>query len=135
MTSSRPYLIRAIYEWLVDNKLTPYMMVDAMNRDVNVPEQYIEDGKIILNVAPIAVRELLMTNSVVSFEARFSGITHYISFPTQAVKAVYSFENGRGMVFDDEDDGGNPDSGPGSDKLPSSTPPKPKGRPSLKVVK
>jgi len=131
MTSSRPYLIRAIYEWLVDNKLTPYMMVDAMNRDVEVPEKYIEDGKIILNVAPMAVRELSMTNTSIDFEARFSGITHYISFPTQAVMAVYAFENGRGMVFSDEDDDG--DQAP--EPSPGSPPPKSKGRPKLKVVK
>lgn len=133
MTSSRPYLIRAIYEWLVDNQLTPYMMVDAMDKTVVVPEKYIEDGKIILNVAPMAVREMSMSNAEVHFEARFSGITHQISFPTQAVLAVYAFENGRGMVFSDEDDEG------GDGKTPEpprgAKAPKAKGRPNLKVVK
>jgi len=132
MTSSRPYLIRAIYDWLVDNKLTPYMMVDAMNRDVEVPEKYIEDGKIILNVAPMAVREMSMTNANIRFDARFSGITHHITFPTQAVMAVYAFENGRGMVFSDEDDDGAGDHSP---EPPPGLPPKTKGRPNLKVVK
>jgi len=134
MTSSRPYLIRAIYEWLVDNQLTPYMMVDAMDKTVVVPEQYIEDGKIILNVAPMAVREMSMSNANIRFEARFSGITHHISFPTQAVLAVYAFENGRGMVFSDEDDDGGGDKGPEPPRR-GSQPPKAKGRPNLKVVK
>ena len=134
MTSSRPYLIRAIYEWLVDNQLTPYMMVDAMHERARVPEQYIEDGKIILNVAPMAVREMSMTNVLIQFDARFSGTTHHISFPIQAVMAVYAFENGRGMVFNDEDDDGG-DQGPQALKTPGSQALKTKKRPNLKIVK
>lgn len=130
MTSSRPYLIRAIYEWLVDNQLTPYMMVDVMRQGVEVPENYIEDGKIILNIAPVAVKDMSMANDVIQFDARFSGITHHIHVPTYAIMAVYAFENGRGMVFSDEDDGG--DTGPPSQ---GSQPLKTKGRPHLKVVK
>lgn len=140
MTSSKPYLLRAIYEWLVDNEMTPYIMVDAMMPRVQVPERYIEEGKIILNVSPQAVQRLSMTNESVRFNARFSGIVHHISVPTAAVKAVYAFENGRGMVFEeeeevsalngmsdqDDDDGGNNGGG--------STPPS-KGKPSLKIVK
>lgn len=131
MTSSRPYLIRAIYEWLVDNQLTPYVMVDAMVPHVEVPENYIEDGKIILNVAPMAVRDLSMTNTDIRFDARFSGITHHIYVPIQAVMAIYAFENGRGMVFDDEDDGGDD----GSEPPKPGQPPRARGKPNLKVVK
>ena len=129
MTSSRPYLVRAIYEWLVDNELTPYIMVDAMAPQVEVPENYIEDGKIILNVAPMAVRDLSMTNADIRFDARFSGITHHIYIPTQTVMAIYAFENGRGMVFSEEDDGGD-DGGAEPGK-----PPRSRGKPNLKVVK
>lgn len=131
MTSSRPYLIRAIYEWLVDNQLTPYIMVDVMVPQVEVPENYIEDGKIILNVAPMAVRELVMTNANIQFDARFSGITHHIYVPTEAVTAIYAFENGRGMVFDDEETGG--DEGP--EPPEPGQPPRSRGKPNLKVVK
>lgn len=134
MTSSRPYLIRAIYDWLLDNELTPYIMVNAMAPNVSVPETYIEDGKIILNVAPMAIRDLSMTNTEIEFDARFSGITHHIYVPIHAVMAVYAFENGRGMVFSDEDDEGGPD-----DDTPSSEPPgrpsRAKGKPNLKIVK
>lgn len=132
MTSSRPYLIRAIYEWLVDNQLTPYVMVDAMVADVEVPENYIEDGKIILNVAPMAVRDLAMTNDDIQFDARFSGITHHIHIPTHSVMAVYAFENGRGMVFSDEDD--TVDGGDSEPPEPGQ-PPRARGKPNLKVVK
>jgi len=130
MNSSRPYLLRAIYEWLVDNALTPYIMVDAMVPDVEVPDRFIEDGKIVLNIDPQAVGNLCLGNEAVEFDARFSGIAHHIYIPVRAVKAIYAFENGRGMVFSDEegDDEGNPP--------PSSTqPPVKKGRPNLKVVK
>ena len=128
MTSSRPYLIRAIYEWLVDNQLTPYVMVDAMAPHVEIPENYIEDGKIILNIAPMAVRDLSMTNTDIRFDARFSGITHHIYAPMQSVMAIYAFENGRGMVFSDEDDGDTEPPEPGK-------PPRGRGKPNLKVVK
>lgn len=129
MTSSRPYLIRAIYEWLVDNQLTPYVMVDAMVPHVEVPENYIEDGKIILNIAPMAVRDLAMTNNDIQFDARFSGITHHIYVPTPSVMAIYAFENGRGMVFSDEDDDG------GGEPPEPGQPPRARGKPNLKVVK
>jgi stringent starvation protein B len=131
MTSSRPYLVRAIYEWLVDNQLTPYIMVDTLQPDVQVPENYIEDEKIILNVAPMAVRDLSMTNTEIEFDARFSGINHHIYVPTQTIMAVYAFENGRGMVFSEEDDAGEEDREPPT----PGQPPRSKGKPHLKVVK
>lgn len=130
MTSSRPYLLRAIYEWLIDNHLTPYVMVDALFPNVSVPEQFIEDGKIVLNISPNAVARLSMTNNEVEFDASFSGVPQHIYVPISAVKAVYAFENGRGMVFSDEDDGDDDSTPP-----PEGPSPKKKGRPSLKIVK
>ncbi len=136
MNSSRPYLIRAIYDWIVDSGLTPYMLVNAGMANVTVPTQYIEDGKIILNINPQAVRGLELTNEWVMFSARFSGVSMDVSLPPLAVLAIYAKENGRGMVFSEEevDESDAPDSAPpsgGGDEPPQP----PKGRPSLRVVK
>ena len=132
MNSSRPYLLIAIYQWLNDNQLTPYVMVDALVPKVIVPEQHIENGTIVLNVSPEAVVDLQISNDVLEFEASFSDIVHFISVPISAVQAIYAFENGRGMVFqdDEEDEGGD---FIGDD--PDDEPPRPKGPPNLKVVK
>lgn len=134
MISSRPYLIRAIYDWIVDSGLTPYMLVNAEATSVTVPTQYVQDGKIILNVSPQAVRDLQLTNDWVMFSARFSGVSLEVSLPPQAVLAIYAKENGRGMVFSEEDEvdeqEGPDDEPPGGDGSPP-----PKGRPSLRVVK
>lgn len=133
MTSSRPYLVRAIYEWLVDNQLTPYLMVDAESEGVKVPEQFIEDGKIVLNIAPLAVGNLEMGNDAVDFDASFSGVITHICAPIRAVMAVYAFENGRGMVFDDDDLGDGDDDTDGAVAgAPSGAG---KGKPVLKIVK
>ena len=129
MTSSRPYLLRAIYEWIVDNNLTPYLLVNASADNVVVPEQYIEDGKIILNVNPTAVQGLQLANEAVSFSARFSGASMDIYVPTSAVFAIYARENGRGMVFNDELDGS-----PSPDPDPNEPDEKPK-KPALTLVK
>lgn len=104
MNSSRPYLLRAIYEWIVDNQLTPYLLVDATFDNVQVPQQYVSNGKIILNIAPAAVNHLLLNNDNVSFNARFSGTPMLVSFPVTAAMAIYAKENGRGMVFSENDD-------------------------------
>ncbi len=77
MNSSRPYLVRAIYDWVVDNQLTPYIMVDALMPDVEVPERFVENGKIVLNIEPQAVGRLRMGNDAVEFDARFSGVAHH----------------------------------------------------------
>ncbi|OGT54562.1 MAG: ClpXP protease specificity-enhancing factor [Gammaproteobacteria bacterium RIFCSPHIGHO2_12_FULL_41_15] len=106
MTSSKPYLLRAIYEWLADNNLTPYVMVDATIPKVAVPRKFVEDGKIILNIAMQAVRHLELKNEAIIFQASFSGIIEEIYIPIEAVSAIYAYENGRGMVFGDEDEGG-----------------------------
>lgn len=105
MTSSRPYLLRAIYDWILDNHLTPYLMVDATLPNVAVPERFVEDGEIVLNIAPQAVGGLSLGNEAVEFDARFSGVAQHVYVPVQAVKAIYSVENGRGMVFSEDDDG------------------------------
>ena len=128
MTSSRPYLLRAIYDWLLDNNLTPYVMVDAMAADVSVPQQHVKEGKIILNVSPTAVSGMAMGNASLEFKARFGGIPHHIYVPIMAVQAIYAYENGRGMVFNEDEDGGTlppDDNGPpggqdgkGSEKAP-----------------
>lgn len=131
MTSNRPYLIRALYEWLVDNQLTPYFLVDAEREDVMVPTEYIEEGRIVLNVSPTAVRDLELGNEAISFSARFGGHAHNIFVPPDAVLGVYSRENGQGMLFPEEGSG----EGPGDS--PDDTPPPEggRGRPTLKVVK
>ncbi|MCW9079755.1 MAG: ClpXP protease specificity-enhancing factor [Gammaproteobacteria bacterium] len=130
MTSNRPYLIRALYEWLVDNDLTPYLLVDANRDSVHVPTRYVEEGRIVLNVSPSAVRDLSLGNDLVAFEARFGGSAFAISLPPDAVLGVYARENGKGMLFPDE--GGQEEPEPPQPDQP--TPP-PGGRPSLKVVK
>lgn len=139
MTSSKPYLVRAIYEWLADNGLTPYLLVDAMRPGVSVPERHVEDGEIILNVAMQAVEGLELGLDAIAFDARFGGIAQSIYVPIHAVKAIYAFENGRGMVFDAEDEdeivgAGDDDHTPPPTSPPSGAPKK-KGKPSLKIVK
>ncbi|TWI55423.1 stringent starvation protein B [Pseudomonas duriflava] len=135
MNSSRPYLIRALYEWIVENDCTPHILVNADYPNVLVPPGYASDGQIVLNIAPGAIRQLHMGNEAVSFDGRFGGVAHSLYVPTQAVLAIYARENGQGMVFDLEPS--SPDDDPvKTDK--SSTrqaPAKPAGRPSLKVVK
>jgi len=109
------------------------MLVNAEAQDVTVPTQYIQDGKIILNVSPSAVRNLEMSNDWVMFSARFSGASMEVSFSPQAVLASYAKENGRGMVFSDDDE---PEDEDPQVLPPDDEPPMPpKGRPSLRDVK
>ena len=100
MTSSTPYVIRALYEWIVDNAMTPYLLVDVSNIDVHFHQDLINDNKIILNISPSAVMNFLVDNMSVQFNAKFSGVEKFISFPVSSVLAIYSRENGRGMTFD-----------------------------------
>lgn len=104
MLSNKPYLIRAFYEWIVDSRCTPLLVVDATLPRCNVPQEYVENGEIILNVSPDAIRELKVAHNVVEFKASFSGIAHLISVPTRAVLAIYAEENGQGMFFDIENE-------------------------------
>lgn len=103
MISLKPYLIRSIYEWIIDNQLTPHLLVDVENSEVIVPEDYIEDGKIILNLRPEAIEGLYLGNDMIEFNARFSGKAMHIVTPTTAVLAIYAKENGKGMMFDPEE--------------------------------
>ena len=137
MTSSRPYLVRAMFQWIVDNGMTPHLLVDATSEKCLVPQSLVNEGKIVLNVAPMAVNGLVLGDEEISFSARFDGKPDALSFPVSSVLAVYSRENGQGMMFNeteessllDPENGTDPD--PGSD--PGSKPKKP--RPNLKVVK
>ncbi len=107
MTPSRPYLLRAIYDWLIDNDQTPYLLVDANTEGVIVPLEHVQDGKIILNISLTATQDLELTNDAVSFNARFGGKPMHVNVPVMAALALYSKENGRGMMFPEEgiDDG------------------------------
>ncbi len=125
MTSSRPYLIRALYQWILDNEQTPHLLVDAIAEGVSVPERYVQDGRIVLNIAPRAVNVLDLGNEDISFEARFGGVSSSVVFPVSAVVAIYARENGQGMMFGQED---NPDP-------PEPETPEPPKRPGLRVVK
>ncbi len=125
MTPSRPYFLRAINEWIVDNKLTPHLLVDALKPGVTVPEQYVKDGKIVLNIAPEAIGNLSIINDWITFDARFSGVLHRIRVPVLAINALYAAENGRGMFFEEDEYDG--------DDLPPE--PSEKGAATLRVVK
>lgn len=103
MTSSRPYLIRAIHEWISDNQLTPYILVNAHAPALKIPERYVENGKIILNVSYRAVRDLQLDNNEINFSARFDGQSMDVHIPIQAVIAIYAKENGQGMVLDEQE--------------------------------
>lgn len=133
MTPSRAYLLRALNEWIIDNQCTPYIAVDASVKGVDVPEQYVKNGQIVLNINPAAVRHLQLTNEAVSFEARFGGQPRNIYVPMEAVMAVYAKENGQGMVFGWEGDPNDPDNTP-EPPGDGSQPGKP-SKPQLKVVK
>ena len=103
MTSNRPYLLRALYDWICDNHLTPYLLVDATGDDLNIPHEFVEDDKIVLNISPSAVRDLDLSNDYINFKARFSGKSMNVYFPNESVQAIYAKENGRGMIFPEED--------------------------------
>jgi stringent starvation protein B len=137
MTSSRPYLVRALYEWIVDNDCTPHLLVNADYAGVQVPDGFASDGQIVLNVAPSAVRQLQMDNQAISFEGRFGGVPHSLHVPSAAIMAIYARENGQGIVFEVEPTP--PDDDTPSDEVSAgagiSSRPTPSGRPSLKVVK
>ncbi|MEI8208315.1 MAG: ClpXP protease specificity-enhancing factor [Methylococcales bacterium] len=125
MTSLKPYLIRSIYEWIIDNELTPYLLVDAENRYAVLPQQLIEDGKIVLNIRPEAIQGLSLGNKDIQFNARFGGKPMEIVAPISSVMAIYAKENGKGMIFDQEE-------------LTDENPPpenKPPSKPNLRIVK
>ena len=104
MTSSRPYLVRALYEWIVVNDLSPYLLVDATVSGVQAPAEFSIKNKIVFNLAPQSVKDLNLGNETINFNARFSGKSLNIVVPVAAVLAIYAKENGRGMVFSDDDE-------------------------------
>lgn len=157
LTARRPYLLRAFYDWLLDNQLTPHLVVDINLPGVQVPLEYARDGQIVLNIAPRAVGNLDLANDEVRFNARFGGVPRQVSVPMAAVLAIYARENGAGTMFEPEPayelttdeqegsgqeetmmsviDGDRPDDATDDDHSPDDEPPPRGGRPSLRVVK
>lgn len=139
MTSHRPYLLRALVEWINDNGMTPHVLVDAGLPGVQVPASAVKDGRVVLNIAERAVVGLQVDNESVSFTARFGGVSHPVMVPMAAVLAVYARETGQGMALPDDipgtsneppDPGAPPPSAPTPDEPPSGG-----KRPHLRVVK
>lgn len=127
MLPKRSYLLNAAYQWVSDNDMTPYLLVDAEQEGAVIPREFVQDGQIVLNVSMSAVRHLIMDKEAVSFEARFSGKPMQVYVPMKAALALYAKENGDGFVFPDEEF-------PDSPNEP--TPPKPEKKAfTLKVVK
>jgi stringent starvation protein B len=118
MTSHRPYLLRALYEWISDNDMTPHLLVDAGQPGVQVPSHTVKDGKVVLNIAARAGGSLELGNDAVRFTARFGGVSHPVSVPVAAILAIYARETGQGMAL--PDDNGSTD--PGADPTPPSDP-------------
>ncbi|MBL3557147.1 MULTISPECIES: ClpXP protease specificity-enhancing factor [Marinobacter] len=139
MTSSRPYLVRAFNEWILDNDCTPYIVVDAGIQGVQVPTEHVANGQIVLNISPGAVRGLVIGNGALEFSARFGGVPMQVFIPLQAVMAVYAKENGEGMVFGSEPGSPDPEGPEGKDGDSAGdngqNGERPSGRPTLKVVK
>ncbi|MBU6247872.1 MAG: ClpXP protease specificity-enhancing factor [Xanthomonadaceae bacterium] len=140
MTSNRPYLLRAIYDWISDNNLTPYVLVDATREGVRVPPHVVKNGQVVLNLAMRAVANLDLGNEWISFQARFSGVSHSILVPVTAVLALYAQENGQGMMFPAEEADGDPPSPPdGGEAASAPEPPddddKPRRGGHLRIVK
>ena len=131
LSSRRPYLLRAMHEWMTDNGQTPHLVVDAAVAGVAVPRQYVRDGKIVLNASYTATTGLQIKNDCICFSARFGGTPFEIRLPVQAILGIYARETGQGMIFSDDEPAPEP---------PASKPGGPPGgdeprRPRLKVVK
>jgi stringent starvation protein B len=124
----RPYLLRAMHEWISDSGYTPHVIVDALQAGVEVPLAYVKEGKIVLNLSTTATQRLQLKNDGVQFDARFSGIVHHVKVPIQAILGIYARETGEGMVFSESDpEGPSPPSDPGP--APETPPPEtPEGR-------
>ena len=137
MTSSRPYILRALYEWILENSCTPYILVNAYGEGVQVPQEHVKDGQIVLNIAPAAVHGLQIFDEAIEFSGRFAGIPTPVYVPVGSVLGIYARENGQGMVFDPEKPvPPSPASPPPSASRKSEPKPKPaSNRPSLRVVK
>lgn len=129
MTSSKPYLIRGLYEWLVDNNATPYVLVDAGFAGVIIPQGIAKDGKVVLNLSPNAIHKLEIDNEYIAFSARFSGVARNVYCPIASILAIYAKESGEGMMFNEEKQ-------PDPDEKPKQqTQSKKPARPGLTIVK
>ena len=133
MKPRRPYLLRAMHEWICDSGCTPHLVVDATADGVDVPRAYVKDRKIVLNVSMSATAQLKLGNDEVSFSGRFGGASMHVRVPIAAVLAIYARETGQGLVFSDED--GAPTPGSPEPTPPDATPPEPGRRARLTVVK
>ena len=129
-TSRKPYLIRAMHEWISDNDFTPHIVIDAELEGVSVPRDQVSEGRLILNIGSRATEALHLGNETISFATRFSGTIHSVRLPCSAVLGIYARETGEGMIFTDESGDVGPDNGPEG----GGAPPEP-GRPTLKLVK
>jgi len=132
MTPNKPYLIRGLYEWLLDNDVTPYVLVDTSSEAVMIPKGIATDGKVVLNLSPSAIQQLEMTNEHLSFSARFSGVAQDVYCPMASVLAIYARENGEGMMFanDAEQGRGDAENMANTDEAEKKT-----KKPGLKIVK
>ncbi|MGM0449192.1 MAG: ClpXP protease specificity-enhancing factor [Pseudomonadota bacterium] len=141
MRSSRPYLIRALNDWILDNDSTPHIVVDAGLSGVQVPVDYVANGQIVLNINPSAIKGLVLGDEAVEFTARFGGVPVSVYVPIYAVMAIYARENGQGMVFGQEPGDPDPPEGSGISQVSDdseggdSNESASSGRPNLKVVK
>ncbi len=140
MNSNRPYLIRALFEWILDNKMTPHLLVDAMHPEADVPRKFVEEGRIVLNIAPTAVKDLFMSNDMITFSARFGGVPSIVALPPVAVLGIYARENGHGMIFPQEEElesraSGDKDTGEGDSGGSDSKGARKANRPALRLVK
>jgi len=138
MTSSIPYLLRAINEWILDNNQTPYLVVDAETEGTDVPSDYVNDGQIVLNISPSAVRALEINNQCVTCSGRFSGMAYEVYVPMKAILGIIAKENGEGMWFPREESDATAADKPAKGEKPADDDPDddgPKGPPSLRVVK
>ena len=139
MKSNRPYLIRAFYDWIVDSECTPYVVIDAHHENVEVPQNFVTNGQIILNIAPRAVTDFDMSNDSIKLSTRFGGIPIDIFCPMGSILGIYAQENGQGMMFEPDPDDDPPPKVQAPKVLSSLQKTKPrepvKGKPSLRVIK
>lgn len=134
LSSRRPYLLRAMHEWMSDNHQTPHIVVDATAEGVVVPSQFVKDGRIVLNVSYSAASGIQIENDSITFQARFGGTPMAVSIPVGAVLGIYGRESGEGMLFGDEDDGTEPTPPPDPEPTPDGPGETPR-RSHLKIVK
>ena len=128
----RPYLLRAMHQWMSDSGHTPHVIVDAEKAGAGVPRAYVKDGKIVLNLSSSATQRLKLGNDEIEFDARFAGVVHHVHFPVSAVIGIYARETGEGMVFSEQDLGPEPPNRPPAEEGGANGGSR---RPQLKVVK